>query len=86
MYLMIDFLQSFGSSSTYSIALHSSPGPDMTLGCCTSWKKTPEAAYARLDPSLDKASATMLQSLSVVKLHPFKFVLNFSDHSTIISY
>jgi hypothetical protein len=55
MYLLIGALQSLGSGTACSIALHSSPGPNVTLGCYASWTKTPHGACAQLDPSLDKA-------------------------------
>jgi hypothetical protein len=54
---MIGVLQSFGSNSTCTIALHSSPGPDVMLGCYISWTKMSGGVYARLDPSIDRVSA-----------------------------
>jgi hypothetical protein len=86
MYLIIGALQSFRSGSTCSIALHSSPCPDKTLGCYTSWMKTPDGAYARLDPSLDKASAAMLRSFYMMEFQPLKFVLNFPDYNAVIAH
>jgi hypothetical protein len=62
---MIDVLQSLRSNFACSIALHSSPGPYVTLGCCISWTKMPSQACAWLDPNLDRVFAAMLRSLSL---------------------
>jgi hypothetical protein len=64
MYLMIGSLQSSGSDSSWLQILHSSTRSSGMLGCSTSWTKTLGGTWARLDPSLDNASAVVLRSLS----------------------